>query len=154
MMGLGPADTYVGSVEQNMKMIRAMRNMGYARGIYKTSFPQMAMTQENGLELISNPKLGLLTPLAAGSTVFTAEQTKNLWSLSKNPGDYLVRSAMSGGMPMNNSYSINVSIDRVQDYNDFVRQLQADPKFDRMIQKMTIDRLNGGSAVAKRRISF
>ena len=42
-----------------------------------------------------------------------------------------------------------IEIERVQDYNDFVRQLQRDDKFERMIQSMTIGRLAGKSPLDK-----
>ncbi len=43
----------------------------------------------------------------------------------------------------------DIKIDHVEDYNDFVTQLQRDPKFERMIQAMTTDILNGGSSLSK-----
>ena len=43
----------------------------------------------------------------------------------------------------------NIEIDHVQDYKDFVRQLQSDPKFEKMIEAMTLGRLKGGSPLAK-----
>lgn len=49
---------------------------------------------------------------------------------------------------------VNIPIERVQDYNDFVRQLQNDPKFDRLISAMTLDRTLGKSAFGKNRIMF
>lgn len=48
----------------------------------------------------------------------------------------------------------NINIDHVQDYNDFVRQLQNDKKFDDMIVGMTIGRINGGSSLAKYKYKF
>ena len=44
---------------------------------------------------------------------------------------------------------ININIDHVQDYNDFVMQLRNDPKFEKMLKAMTIDRLAGKSSLAK-----
>lgn len=44
---------------------------------------------------------------------------------------------------------INIPIDHVEDYNDFVTQLQRDFKFERMIQSMTTDILGGGSSLSK-----
>ena len=43
----------------------------------------------------------------------------------------------------------NIEIDHVQDYNDFVTKLQEDGKFEKMIQVMTIGRINGGNALDK-----
>ena len=44
---------------------------------------------------------------------------------------------------------LNIEIDHVEDYNDFVTQLRDDPKFEKMIQAMTTDRLSGKSKLAK-----
>ncbi len=43
----------------------------------------------------------------------------------------------------------DIKIDHVEDYNDFVTQLQRDPKFEQMIQAMTTDILGGGSPLSK-----
>ena len=47
-----------------------------------------------------------------------------------------------------------IMIDHVQDYNDFVRQLQADPKFEKLIDTLTMNRMLGGSKLAKNNIRF
>lgn len=47
---------------------------------------------------------------------------------------------------------INISIDHVQDYNDFIRQLRSDPTAERIIQAMTIDRLAGKSPLRKKHV--
>ena len=44
---------------------------------------------------------------------------------------------------------INIPIDHVDDYNDLMRKIQRDKKFEEMIMKMTTDRLGGGSPLAK-----
>ncbi len=49
---------------------------------------------------------------------------------------------------------INIVIEHVDDYTDFVTQLQQDRNFEKMIQAMTTDRLAGKSQLAKRSISF
>ena len=49
---------------------------------------------------------------------------------------------------------MNIDIDRVQDYNDFVTQLQADPKFEKLIDAMTMGRMLGGSKFAKSGVRF
>lgn len=45
--------------------------------------------------------------------------------------------------------NIEVSIDHVDDYNDFVTKLQNDKQFEKMIRSMTTDRLAGGSTLGK-----
>ena len=44
---------------------------------------------------------------------------------------------------------ITIPIEHVNDYNDFVSQMQKDGKFERMIQDMTIGQLAGKSSLAK-----
>ena len=50
--------------------------------------------------------------------------------------------------------TMNVAIERVLDYNDFVTQLQNDPKFEKLIGTMTMGRMMGGSKMAKNGIRF
>lgn len=45
--------------------------------------------------------------------------------------------------------NIEISIDHVQDYNDFVTQLQKDKQFEKMVRAMSTDQLFGGSTLAK-----
>lgn len=47
------------------------------------------------------------------------------------------------------SYTINIPIDHVSDYNDFVNKLRKDNKFEKLVQSITIDRINGGSKLSK-----
>ena len=52
------------------------------------------------------------------------------------------------------TYQINIPIENVQDYNDFMNQLKKDDKFEKMIQSMTIDRLVGKSNIAKNKFKW
>ena len=45
--------------------------------------------------------------------------------------------------------NVAINIDHVQDYNEFVAQLQKDHKFESMIQDITINRLNGNNSLSK-----
>lgn len=55
----------------------------------------------------------------------------------------------SGTKIGNISYEINIPIERVLDYNDFVNQLVTDGKFESFLHAATTDRLVGGSKLAK-----
>ena len=46
-------------------------------------------------------------------------------------------------------FEINIPIEKVEDYNDFVRQLQRDDQFEKMILSMTVDRIAGKSSLEK-----
>lgn len=47
------------------------------------------------------------------------------------------------------TYQINIPIDHVEDYNDFMNKMRDDSKFEKMLQSMTIDQLVGGSRLDK-----
>lgn len=48
-----------------------------------------------------------------------------------------------------NGLSITIPIDHVQDYNDMIAQMQRDPKFDKLINTLTLDRVAGKSQLGK-----
>ena len=58
-----------------------------------------------------------------------------------------------GGNSIGN-IEINIPIERVEDYNDFVTQLKNDPKFESMIASMTVGRLAGDSKLEKYRYNW
>ena len=49
---------------------------------------------------------------------------------------------------------INIPIERVEDYNDFVTKLRNDPKFENMLLDVTVGRLTGGSSLAKNKYKW
>lgn len=52
------------------------------------------------------------------------------------------------------TYEVNIPIDHVSDYNDFMNQMRKDGKFEKMIQSMTVDRLVGGSKLSKNKFQW
>ena len=51
-------------------------------------------------------------------------------------------------------YEINIPIDHVEDYNDFMNKMRNDDKFERFIQSMTVDRLVGRSKLEKSKFKW
>lgn len=49
---------------------------------------------------------------------------------------------------------MNINIDHVENYDDFVNQLRQDKKFEKMVQSITVDRLVGGSSLAKNKYKW
>ena len=49
---------------------------------------------------------------------------------------------------------ITIPIDHVEDYNDFVDQLSKDGRFEKYIQSITVDRIAGGSRLAKNKYKW
>lgn len=53
---------------------------------------------------------------------------------------------------MSNTTTINlggISIDHVQDYNDFMNQMKKDPKFEKLIHSIESDKMTGGNSLSK-----
>ena len=59
----------------------------------------------------------------------------------------------AGGMTIG-QLQVNIPIDRVQDYNDMISQMRDDPKFEKLISAMTLDRAVGKSSFGKNKIIF
>ena len=82
-----------------------------------------------------------LTPVAHTGYFDNAQAIKHI--LSQNP--------VTNIQPSMGDINVDVSIDHVQDYNDFAYKLLHDHAFERAIQSMTVDRLVGGSPLDKHR---
>lgn len=77
---------YKNAYDEEVKKINE-KYKGYAKGVHKLNKSQLAWTQEYRSEAILSPtRNAILTKLNKGDTVLTAEQTDNLFKLSKiNP---------------------------------------------------------------------
>lgn len=53
-----------------------------------------------------------------------------------------------------NEIHFNVNVDHVQDYNDLIRQMQHDSKFERLIHTITFAELSGRSSFEKYKINI
>lgn len=96
-------------------------------------------------------------------SVLNADMTKNLWDFMGNPGSFL--SDYSDGFVNSEKYStkneesnvniasvfdnVTFNLPNVIDSQAFVRELVTNKKAERAIQAMTIDRIRGGSSLAK-----
>lgn len=161
--------------EQDLGWVNLNQLSGYKTGKFMIDRDQLGITQEEGNEIIlgrsdgamlmPNGK-GQLTTLKRGDAVVDADGTNNLLSFANNPDGYLQRMinkvksedySMNGevvGGQTQNEININVELENVRDYNDFLIQMQHDPKFERMIQAMSIDRLAGKSSLGKYGVIF
>ena len=132
---------------------------GYASGIMRVSNDQLAWTQEQGEEAIVRNDGSILTPLTRDVSVLNADMTKNLWDFMGNPGSFL--SDYSDGEKfgvknVDNSSSVDVggvtiqcNMPNVQNANDLLHELTTNKDIEKAIKAMTIDRIRGGSSLAK-----
>lgn len=160
--------------ERDLGWVNLDQLRGYRTGSNFIDRDKFAWTQEKGGELILGrydgsmtmpDGKGMLTCLKRGDAVLNAKRTENLMSMSENPGGYIQRQIRKlkeesatergesvGGQVMN-EININVEVD-AQNYNDFLTQMQHDPKFERMIHAMSIDRIGGKSGLGKYSVTF
>ena len=133
---------------------------GYATGKKKFFDNEVAWTQEDGKEFIVRPSDGaILTPIAKGDSVLTSVASKNIWDMANSPADFIkdnlnFGSANVPGSNVQNSYvqhfeNVTFSMPNVHGYDELLREMQRDPKFEKLILSMSIDRIAGKSSLAK-----
>lgn len=133
----------------------------FASGGKNINKHQLAWTQEEGTEFIIRPSDGaVLTPIAKGDSVLNAAATNNIWDMANDPSKFIknnldmVGVSVPMGSANSNTYIQNLdnvvfSLPNITSYNEFVNALQHDKHFEKLIKSMTVDRLAGGSSLAK-----
>lgn len=104
---------------------------------------------ENFLELRDMLRIMALQPLTIGESYGVSNISPAITGIS-DINSMISKFSAAPTISQNNSVTFgDIKIDHVEDYNDFVTQLQRDPKFEKMIQSMTTDLLGGGSSLDK-----
>lgn len=161
---MGNDDPYYGTSEQNIQMLEYMKSHGLKKGS-KSAHSGLTLTDEDGLgsEVIFSKKYGTLRKLDAGDMVFNADQVEKLWNLSKGittPNMYMdnlgVKLPDVPNISNNLANKVDVefgdvtlSLPNVKNYEDFMKQAQQDPKFEKMIQEMTLGQTLGRNSLSK-----
>lgn len=134
----------------------------FARGARKVDDPY-AWTNEHGKsEMIVRKSDGaILTRMKPGDSVISAAASQNLWKMANNPMEFISKYVPNGpaeGATMignsNVSNEININLPNVSNYKEFVTELQKDPKFEQLIQEMTVGQLSGHGSLKKFNISM
>lgn len=136
----------------------------YAKGLKRATKDENAWVNEFDDESIISPtKRAIITHISKNDSVLNGDATENIWDMANDPSGFISRNSFgnnpltsainAGGNTFGDMY-ISIPIDHVQDYNDFVTQLQKDRKFEKMIQDITIGRITGGSKFAKYKYSW
>ena len=159
---MGNDDTYYGTSEQNIQMLEYMKSHGLKKGS-KSAPGGLTLTDEQGLgsEVIFSKKYGTLRKLDTGDMVFNADQVEKLWNLSKGMPNMFVDN-LGAKLPdisniSNNlankvdvSYGdVTLSFPNVHNYEDIMKQMQKDPKAEKMIQEMTFGQTLGRNSLSK-----
>lgn len=149
---------------QKNKILSAMKAKGLASGAKSILSDDMFWTNENGAEtLVRKSDHAILTRIGKGDRMYNAMASENLWNAANNPANFIIESLSKvsklpsglGGMGIGSiNYEVNIPIDHVGDYNDFMNQLKNDGRFEKFIQSMTVDRLVGRSKLAKNKYQW
>lgn len=139
---------------------------GYASGSKSIPSDQYGWTQELGTESLIRKRDGaIITPFERGDMVLDADATKNLWDMMNDPSGFINGTidvsdhSLSGGV-REGSGTTNIKVEaqmtfpNVQNYSDFMREMQHDKKFEKMICDMTTERFAGSGSLRKYRHSF
>ena len=153
---------YYGTAEQNIRLLNYLKNNGYRKGT-KSATAGIHRTDEDGLgsEVIFSKKYGTLRQFDSGDTVFNKDQVEKLWNLSKGMPNMFVDN-LGAKLPdipniSNNlankvdvSYGdVTLSFPNVHNYEDIMKQMQKDPKAEKMIQEMTLGQTLGRNSLNK-----
>ena len=161
---MGGDGEYYATYDQNVWMLDWMKSHGYRNGT-KSATAGLHRTDEDGLgsEVIFSKKYGTLRKLDAGDMVFNSDQVEKLWNLSKGittPNMYIDNlGAKLPDIPnISNNLAnkvdvefgdVTLSLPNVKNYEDFMKQAQKDPKFEKMVQNMTLGQTLGGNSLSK-----
>lgn len=138
---------------------------GYRTGIRTIPEDDLVWTNEGGdPETIIRKDGSILTPVKRGDSVYNTKAHNNLWDMANDPSEFIKKNLDVGSSTLpkldvaqsqiNNTISINIPIDKVLDYNDFIRQMQNDPKAERLIQSIAFDQLTGRGKMGKYKVNF
>lgn len=140
---------------------------GYKTGSKSINKDQWAWTNEDAPETVIRKSDGaVLTRVNRGDQIYNSTATKRMWDMANNPTDFISRyyhapsaEDMQSAVRQNtatiqNEFNLHVNIDHVQDYNDFARQLQKDPKFEKLIHTIAFSEVTGRGRLAKFNIKF
>lgn len=166
--------------DEKLKVLDTLKIKGYAKGTNSVKKDEWANLMEEGQEIITLPDGSIIMPLAKGSGVINNPKTEQVLSLADNADSILqmvdsgagslldnqIQQIMDAGSQIHTSHisnnsgltsvtnQISIELPNVQNYNDFVTQMQHDSNFEKMIQAMTIGQVNGQSKLNKYRYKW
>jgi len=153
---MGYSGTYSSSDTQNVNMLKWMKANGYSQGGYVAGIQKLIDGNGDDMLTVNTLKKGeaVLPPALAGEWGQLIESLPVLNS-AIDSGSILqgVTSSPSVGVSTNN-IEINIPIDKVEDYNDFIAKIQEDDQFEKLVQAMTIDQIAGKSKFSKKTINI
>lgn len=181
-LGVSAPNGFNTLAEKN-KLLKALKAKGFASGTGASNLKknQWVNANEEGQEIITLSDGSILAPMKAGTGIINNPNTEKLYDLANdynlikaamNPMSITNMSKYASGLSeldnqVTNSQLVNSNADtyhitnditfnmpNVKNYNEFMNVMMRDPQFEKGIQSMTIDRINGGSKLAKNKFRW
>ena len=142
--------TSVGTFDSNGRWL------GYAKGTRHVPKDLLALTQEEGSELIYKTDTGaMLTPLNQGDMVFTHEMSQRLWQIASGEipmttlGKFTAKlpNVKNGNITANSNITFNLP--NVTNAEQFMNELTQSSRFEKIIQEISIGQLVGNNKLNK-----
>lgn len=144
---------------------------GYKNGTNAVESDRFAWMDEFGKKevVIRKKDNAILGNFNKGDVILNNGTLDNLLNLARNPKQFMAQNIgdidsllsqtpdiknVSNNRTVENNIDVNISIDKVQDFDDFIYKMQTSNKFEKLVQSMTIDRIAGKNSLKKHSIKF
>lgn len=136
--------------------VTSMRKVdGFSKGGFVADLENKMRSNNDDILTINTLKQGeaVFTPDEYSQIKRLVDSLPNLQNIIDTSG--IMRNIGTSGMTVTETKidvgGVNIPIDHVENYDDFVRQLRDDKTFEKMIGSMTLDKIVGKSSLAKKK---
>ena len=128
---------------------------GYKTGTRSVGSNGLYWTNEGAPETIIRKSDGaVLTKLNAGDTVLNNNATQNMWDFANNPQKFLKGLGVNNTYGSGNNVNLEFNLSGLRSPSEFMDALRKDKRFEKLIQEMTLGRVNGHGSLAKNAIKI
>ena len=139
---------------------------GYKNGTNAVESDRLAWMNEFGKKevVIRKKDKAILGNFEKGDAILDSNTLSNLLNMAKNPRQFMAQTIgdidsllsqapdvknITDNRNIQNNIDVNISIDKVQDYNDFIRKFQTDNKFEKLIETIALNKISGRGSLSK-----
>ena len=128
---------------------------GYKSGVRSVPSNGMYWTNEGAPETIIRKSDGaILTRLNTNDTVLNNNATQNMWDFANNPQKFLRGLGVNNTYGSGNNVNLEFNLSGLRSPSEFMDALRKDKRFEKLIQEMTLGRVNGHGSLAKNAIKI
>lgn len=126
---------------------------GYKSGVRSVPSDGLYWTNEGAPETIIRKSDGaILTRLNTNDTVLNNNATQNMWDFANNPQKFLRGLGVNNTYGSGNNVNLEFNLSGLRSPSEFMDALRKDKRFEKLIQEMTLGRVNGHGSLAKNAI--